>query len=463
MKKCPRMVIAAPQSGSGKTTVTLAVMKLLTEKGYQVQGFKVGPDYIDTSYYKSITFRPGRNLDAWMTSPSLVKEFFQWGATGADISIIEGVMGLFDGFSGDDDRGSTAHVARVLKAPLVLVVDAKSQARSVAALLYGFYHFDRELDIKGVIFNRVGSESHFAYLKEAVISSGLPVEIIGYFPRDERIEIPERHLGLTPYEEQLEAGETENYFKVLSELSQSYIDEKKLSSIAGAAPEMAEQPNEFFKVFFKPKKDRIPVAIAQDKAFSFYYQENLEWLEKQGAKLIPVSPLKDKMLPPGVKSFYIGGGFPELFAKQLEENEEFKDSVRAFAARGMPVLAECGGLVYLCESVIDLHGVEYKQVGLIPARVKMTEKLKALGYREGKAKRDSFMLKKGESIKGHEFRYSEMFPTTEQFPWAYELKGRFGVKSEGFVNNNILASYFHVHFASNPRAACRWIKAIAGS
>lgn len=460
MMKKPRIVIGAPHSGSGKTTLTLAVMKLLVENGYTVQGFKVGPDYIDTSYYEGITKRPGRNLDTWMTSESMVKEFFQRGSKGADISVIEGVMGLFDGYSGSDDRGSTAHIARELNAPVILVVDASSQARSVAALLYGFSEFDPEVEIKGVIFNRVGSKSHFTYLKEAVISSGLDIEIIGYFPREEELTLPERHLGLVPYgEQQKKEKELDNFFNKLSELANSYLETEKLTNLAHGALFWDELEPIYFKMdkaSCKEKKGRV--AIARDEAFSFYYQENIEWLEEQGLELVNVSPLHDSKLPSGLKGIYLGGGFPELFAPWLRENKSFMVSFLEYVRQGIPILAECGGLMYLCEKLKDKEGNKYSMLGIVPAVVEMKDSLKALGYREGKALKDSFLLKKGEKIRGHEFRYSQMIPTKEPFPWAYELEGRFGKKKEGYLEGNVLASYFHVHLASNPEAGKRWVK-----
>ncbi|UMZ73130.1 cobyrinate a,c-diamide synthase [Natranaerofaba carboxydovora] len=471
MSKRPRLVIAAPQSGSGKTTVTLAVMKRLVDEGYNVQGFKVGPDYIDTSYYQGITSNPGRNLDSWMTSKYMVKEFFQEGSEKADISVIEGVMGLFDGYSGKDDRGSTAQIAKELNAPVILVVDAKSQARSVAALLHGFYHFDPDVDLKGVIFNKVGSDRHFTYLKEALSSTDLPIGIIGYFPREENLVLPERHLGLVPFLEQNESKEINTFMDSLSNISNKYLDSEKLVKLAYSAPEWEQiQPNFFVKRGSGNTDKNNPsiandkknvVTVAYDKAFSFYYQENLEWLEKQGLNLVYVSPLRDEKLPENTKSLYIGGGFPELFTKELSENKNFIDSVRQLAESGAPILAECGGLMYLCEELENIEGDSYELVGLVPAKIQMKDKLKALGYREGKSKVNNFFLNKDEAVRGHEFRYSEMVAKDEEsFPWAYELSGRFGTRKEGYSKENILASYLHVHLGSNPEAGLNWVESI---
>ncbi len=461
--KKPRIVIAAPHSGSGKTTITLSIMKLLVDEGYKVQGFKVGPDYIDTSYYYGITNRPGRNLDTWMTSKNLMKEFFQRGSETADISVIEGVMGLFDGLKGDADIGSTAQIAKELFAPVILVVDAKSQARSVAALLHGFYHFDPEVNLRGVIFNKVGSKNHFTYLKEAVDSSGLPVEIIGYIPRQEELVLPERHLGLVPY---IESGDEksdqdmEAFFNTLSDISSKYLDKDKILNIANSANSWARKQPEFFVPMINLKAKKIAIAVALDKAFSFYYQENLEWLEEQGVKLIYTSPMKDKKLPGEAKSIYIGGGYPELFARELSENIDFLESLYNFYLQGFPILGECGGLMYLCKTLINHQGEGYEMAGIVPAKIEMKENLKALGYREGRSILDSFFLKRGESVRGHEFRYSEMFPEQEEsFPWAYELSGRFGTRLEGYNKDNVLASYLHTHFGSNPLAGKRWIQA----
>ncbi|WP_052291949.1 cobyrinate a,c-diamide synthase [Natranaerobius thermophilus] len=460
-----RIVVAGTNSGSGKTTVTMALLAALRNQGQSVQGFKVGPDYIDPSFHTTITGRPARNLDTWMMSPNIMKEIFQRGSEKADISIIEGVMGLYDGKSGKDDRASTAEIAKKLDAPVILVVNAKSQARSVAALIYGFQNFDPDVKVAGVILNKVSSENHYRYLKEAVTSLG-SVELLGYLPDEPDIELPERHLGLTPAEE---SHDLHQKVSKLADMFSERVDMKKINQLATAY----EQWQPVSETFYNNKLDsvkehmitnkttKIPVAIAKDLAFSFYYQDNLEWLEEQGVEWVPVSPLKDKEIPEYVCGLYLGGGFPELYASQLSSNTSFMDNLKNLHKKGLPILAECGGFIYLCNTLQDLKGDKYSLTGLIPGQVTMNSRLMALGYREAHAVKDSILLKQGDKVKGHEFRYSqfevEMNEELDEdsFPYAYIISARNKSKQAGYLSGNLLASYLHIHLASNINAAKR--------
>ncbi|OWZ82982.1 cobyrinate a,c-diamide synthase [Natranaerobius trueperi] len=449
----PRVVIAGTTSGSGKTTVTMALMKSLMKRKFQVQGFKVGPDYIDPGFHTFITGRASRNLDTWMMTSNTMKEIFQRGSKNSDISVIEGVMGLYDGQSGNTDKASTAEIAKKLTAPVILVVNAESQARSVAAVVHGFKTFDEDVNVCGVILNKVSSKGHYDYLREA-IKNMEGIEILGYIPKETGIEIPERHLGLTPVDE---SEELNSKIDRLSEVFNETVSLDKIIHIADKYQNWSKVKQVFFN---KSNFKKIAkVAIANDKVFSFYYQDNLDWLQERGVEWVPISPLKDKELPKNVSGVYLGGGFPEMFARELSQNRKFMDSLIDFYKKGKPILAECGGFIYLTRSLTDLQGNNYPMSGIIPGKIHMKSKLVALGYREAKALNDSFLLSKGETIRGHEFRYSEFIPDNEaeEYPLAYELKGRRNTLKGGYVLNNLVASYLHIHLASNPCAGYKWL------
>lgn len=471
----PRCVIAGTNSGSGKTTVTLALMKALVKRRFKVQGYKIGPDYIDPGFHTHITGRPSRNLDSWMMPENTMKEIFQRGSWDADISVIEGVMGLFDGRSGRSDEASTADVAKKLEAPVILVVNAESQARSAAAVVHGFKSFDPHVDVAGVVFNKVASEGHYAYLREALASMG-GVELLGYLPKEAEIALPERHLGLTPAGEQ--AGLDWKIDK-LSEFLSRYVDLEKIVQLAKRYQQWSVVPANFYAGEAYPTKNqadqspqaKIKIAIAKDAAFSFYYQDNLDWMADKGVTWVPVSPLKDRTLPNDISGIYLGGGFPELFAGELASNHSFIKSLKAHHQSGVLILAECGGFMYLTKSLTDVDGEEHPMLGLLPGKVKMTSRLKALGYREGIAENPSFLLAKGEKIRGHVFHYSEYMSDGFESPYgsesnthfngllpAYQLIGRRNESTSGFVSQTMLASYFHIHLGSNPGAGYRWIE-----
>lgn len=443
-----RIVIAGTGSGVGKTTLTIGLMAAFKKRGLQVQGFKCGPDYIDPTYHTAVTGRPSRNLDSWMLSHDTVKEVLIKGSAGADLSIIEGVMGFYDGKEATSNRGSTAEISILTKSPVLLVVNCQSMARSAAAVVKGFQSFGEGVQVVGVIANKVGSEGHFRLVQEAVEQEcGIPV--IGYLKREAQIEIPERHLGLVP---SVERGELDGLFDHLAGLVEETIDLEKLLQLA-EAPALPISSNLFAT---KAEKKVVRIAIAKDAAFHFYYPENIELLESYGAECVTFSPLAGEPVPEGVDGLYIGGGFPEEFAAELTEKTAVMESIRSAICSGMPTLAECGGYMYLTEELETTDGQVYPMAGIIPGRVKMQKKWAALGYREVTGNEGNFLLGPHEQAKGHEFHYST-YEINGQVSPAYMSKGLRGTKSEGYACGNLVAGYTHLHFASNPNMVQHWI------
>lgn len=437
-----RLVVAGTHSGVGKTTVATGLMAALHGRGLRVAPFKVGPDFIDPSYHALATGRPGRNLDAFLCGPDLIAPLFAHGATGADVAVIEGVMGLFDGAAGRGELASTAQVARLLDAPVVLVVDASALSRSVAALVHGFDSFDPELRVRGVVLNRVGSDAHEAMLREALAPLQIPV--LGVLRRREGLATPSRHLGLVPAVERVrQARET---IDALAEAIRAGCDLDALLAIARSADDLPSRP-------WSPAVRggrRVRVALASGPAFSFRYQENLELLEAAGAELAAFDPTADERLPEGAAALYLGGGFPETYADELAANAPLRADIRAFSAGGRPVVAECGGLLYLCRS---LDG--RPMCAVLPADARMTSRL-TLGYRSAVASADSPLAAAGTSSRGHEFHYSAVEPAAGASP-AWHLDRRGAVGDEGFVQAGVHASYLHTHWAATPQVAERLV------
>ena len=446
----PRVVIAGTSSGAGKTTVACGLIGALHARGRKVQGFKVGPDYIDPSHHALAAGRPGRNLDAFLDGPELIAPLVRHGGAGADIAVIEGVMGLFDGASGRGELASTAHVAKLLDAPVLLVVDGAAMARSAGAMVHGYCTFDPDLNVAGVIFNRVGSDVHEQLLREAVAPLGVPV--LGALRRDERIMTPERHLGLVP------AGEREPLaYAALDALAAAmarYVDIEAIERLARAAPALCGPAWCPDQVAECPRRARI--AIARGPAFSFHYEENLELLAAAGAELTAFDPLRDQALPPDTQALVLAGGFPEVFGAELAANAPLRTQIAAFAASGRPVLAECGGLLYLCT---ELDG--HKMCGVLPARGFMDYRL-TLGYREATAATATPWLDAGERVRGHEFHYSQVEPLDSSAA-AWTLSARGQSRSEGVVAGGLQASYLHVRWAAHPRLAQRFVRAAAAT
>lgn len=449
------MVIAGSGSGAGKTTVTLGLMAAFKKRGLAVQGFKAGPDYIDPSYHTAVTGRPSRNLDTWMLPPDRMREIFLNGSRGADLSIIEGVMGLYDGKDPLSDRGSTAEISILLQSPVILVVNIHSMARSAAAVVKGFQLLNPRVPIAGVIANRAGSEGHFR-LVQAAIEQECGIPVLGWLARDPSIDIPERHLGLVPA---IERGEIDPLFERLKEAVERGVDLDRLEEIAAQAPKLHPPADRIFIAQKAENEPSVTIAVARDAAFNFYYPENLELLEQCGARLLFFSPLEGEPVSEDADGLYVGGGFPEEFVRELSADDRVKDSFRQKIVAGLPTFAECGGYMYLSRAIIDREGNSHPMVGVIPAVVQMKDRLAALGYREVEAVSDNLLLRRGEKARGHEFHYSTLTAQTEHYPPAYESSGRRGKHQEGYAREHLLAGYTHLHFASNPAMVKRWIAA----
>lgn len=444
----PRVVIAGTNSGVGKTTIVTGLLAYFHSKGYQVQPFKVGPDYIDPGFHAKAAGRDSYNLDTWMTPADRLVPTFSSLSDGADISIIEGVMGLYDG--GANGVSSTADIAKKLEAPVILVLDCKSVGYSIAATALGFREYDKDVHIAGVILNRLGSDRHEAMVREVMEKIHMPV--IGAFHRDDDLKTPERHLGLTPVTE----IETQQLISHMGEAAGKWVNTEALLSIAQNAPalDVPEETN-------LGEKRNVRIGVARDEAFSFYYPASLEALERRGATLVDFSPLKDQEIP-DVDGLIFGGGFPEMFLHELENNTSMKASIQKAAADGMPIYAECGGLMYLCEKIQGFDGETYDMVGLVPGICVMQKKLQRVGYVTGTALRDSIIAKQGDTLKGHEFHFSTL-ECGDDFPWAYTLQGTRQKTGhiEGYAKDNVLASYLHLSFDGNPCAADCFMRKIA--
>ncbi|WP_163100117.1 cobyrinate a,c-diamide synthase [Peribacillus alkalitolerans] len=444
-----RFVLAGTGSGVGKTTFTIGIMRALMKRGLTVQGFKCGPDYIDPTYHTAVTKRPSRNIDSFMMSHDTVRAIVARASQDADAAIIEGVMGFYDGKSPLSNEGSAAHISEITKSPVILIVNAASMARSTAAIVKGFQLLDENSNIVGVIANQLGSKSHFEIIKTAIEQEcGIPV--IGYLPKGAVPTMPSRHLGLVPA---IERGDLDSYFDSLAAAIEETVDIKQLLEITKARP--LEVTSSIFDV--QPERQEIHIAIAKDAAFNFYYEENLELLRAYGATLHYFSPLQNEEVPIKAQGLYIGGGFPEEFAESLAQNEAVKQSIRAALERGLPTLAECGGFMYLTEEIVNRQGQAFPMIGIIPGRVRMQDKLAALGYREITGVPGNFLINEKEQAKGHEFHYSTY--EGEISSSAYFSKGRFRAQKEGYLHKNIVAGYTHFHFASNPQLVKNWLTA----
>lgn len=445
----PRLVIAAQASGSGKTTVATGLMALLAARGLAVSPHKVGPDYIDAGYHALATGRPGRNLDAYLCGTELIGPLFAHGAAGCDVAVVEGVMGLYDGAAGQGELASTAQVAKLLRAPVVLVVDASSQSRSVAALVHGFASWDPEVRIGGVILNKVGSDRHEALLREALDESGVPV--LGALRRATEIETPSRHLGLVPVAER--RAEAVDVVRGLAERVRAGCDVEGLLRLARSAPPLEVgvwDAGSAVREAGGGARGGPVVAVAGGAAFTFSYTEHVELLRAAGADVVVFDPLRDERLPPGTRGMVIGGGFPEVYAAELGANEPLRKAVAELARSGAPVAAECAGLLYLARS---LDGAP--MCGVLDADARMSERL-TLGYREAVAVGDSVLAAAGTRLRGHEFHRTVLEPGAGAAPaWGLVRPER---RVEGFVQRGVHASYLHTHWAAAPAMAQRFVE-----
>ncbi len=443
--------IAGTQSGSGKTTVTLGLMAALRRRGLTVQPFKCGPDYIDAGHHRHAAGRISRNLDSWMMPAASIPVAFQQACKGADVGVCEGGMGLFDGASSTELKGSTAEIALLTKMPVVLVVDARAMARSIAALVAGYVHFEPRLRICGIIANRVGSEGHARILREALAAAGLP-PLLGCLSRDESFHMPERHLGLVADTEDTGAAAR---IEALATAMESAIDIDQLLECS----QYLNTKDETVTARSVPTKLRL--GLARDAAFYFYYEDNLDALRARGVELVEFSPLSDAALPNDLDGLYIGGGFPEQFSAELAANTGMHASLRDFAASGRPIFAECGGYMYLCRSLALPDGRCLPMAGVLAADCVMRDKRQRLGYTEARSLQAGIFGPAGSTLRGHEFHWSEVLPDAGLMP-LFAVSDAHGRRQEavGIQQGNTYASYFHPHFASNPSAVDAWVTAL---
>ncbi len=456
---CPRIVVAGAHSGVGKTTTTLALVSALTKRGLKVQTFKIGPDYLDPSYLQIASGRPCYNLDSWMTGREYVCNLFSSKATGADIAVIEGVMGLYDGSDPVKPDGSTAEIAAWLDAPVLLVINVHGMARTASALVKGYSEFDTNLNVAGVVANHCGSERHAYWLGESFKAYGLP-GIVAAAPRGAYPELPSRHLGLvTANERSLHRG-------ILDKLGDAFERHGSVDDIISIARTAPPLPGGSPELNRSAGQRIVQIGVAFDSAFHFYYPDNIEALEQHGCRVVRFSPLNDETLPNELDGIYIGGGYPEEYAKELSENRSMLESLRTFAYSGRPIYAECGGLMYLSEAIESTDGKRFEMVGILPAQTRMLSRLKTLGYVEVTLSKDSLFGRSGTRLRGHEFHYSELVgDPVDDSRWdhAYEMR-RIRLQTttlEGYQHGRILASYVHVHFASKPDAVERFVSLCA--
>jgi cobyrinic acid a,c-diamide synthase len=438
--KVPRVIVAGEESGCGKSTVTIGLMGAIAATGLAVQGFKTGPDFIDPSYYRAVTGRPGRNLDLWMLSMEAVLELLVRNAGSVDLVVIEGVMGLFDG-AYPDGAGSTAHLAKVLQAPVLLVLDAWRSSASLGAKALGFRTFDPEVRLAGVILNGIAGEAHERTAREAVARAGLPV--LGAIPITPELRLPERHLGLVPFEEgRVPEGECRQIAKWLG----AHLDLPRILEMARQAPPLSAPTPLLFAP--EPRTSEVRLAVARDEAFTFYYEDNLDLLRHWGFTIAEFSPLKDTALPPA-DLLYFGGGFPEVSAERLSRNRAMKEAVLRFHGAGGPVYAECGGFMYLGDALTTQEGRTFPMVGLFPIRTAMTERLQALKYKEVEVLKAGALFRPGDRLKGHEFHFSHL-TSGDGGDALRSIDSTGRVEAEGIARGGALGSYTHLHLASNP-------------
>jgi cobyrinic acid a,c-diamide synthase len=461
-------VVAGTASGVGKTTITAALLAGLRRRGLTVQPFKCGPDYIDPAHHAGLAGRPSYNLDTWMMSHDTNRALFASAMRDADVAVVEGVMGLFDGVSGQSEQGSTAEIAKLLGLPVVLVVQAANAARSVAAVVQGFRDFDPQLRLAGVILNGAAGPAHCQLLRDAVAQVNVPV--LGAFPELPEAALAERHLGLVTAGERTWNGEQ---VKALAEAAESCLDlnlllagsECREAKLQSAAP---TGRGEYGARRSTGRETPVRLGVARDRAFSFYYESSLEALWRAGAELVEFSPLADSALSSSLDGLYLGGGYPEVFAAELAANQPFLDSLREFAAEGRPVYAECGGLMYLGEELVMLDGSRHRMAAVLPLAVEMQLRLQDFGYTEVELAQDCLMGERGSRLRGHSFHCSRVVRTGNLERVYRTRQALSGVASqEGYRRGNVLASYIHLSFAANPEAAgglvqsCREAKAVA--
>lgn len=464
--RTPRILLAGTSSGVGKTSVACAIIGALRARGFRVQPFKCGPDYLDPGHLSCAAGRPCINLDTWMLTDDQVRDSFARASQDSDVAVIEGVMGLFDGANFEDDRGSAAHVARLLGAPVILVADISRAGRSIAATVSGFASFAHDVPIRGVILNNAGSHAHAEGCRTA-IESETSVRVLGAFRRMPALRIPERHLGLTS------AGEAtipESLYADLAAIGEATCNLPALLAIAMSARPLpcGVPPAAPAEVTSTKNASRPILAVARDHGFSFYYPENLALLENAGARIVFFSPLAGESIPPDAAGVYLGGGYPELHAEALSRNARLKSDLHALRDRGGLIWAECGGFMVLTEAIVDSDGRRWPMAGLIPGETRMTDRLAGFGYRIVKAVDDNLLATRGETLRGHEFHHSTWHPDPQTArkhnPWhTSDSKGRRVDTPTAYAEDNLLAGYLHIHLGQSPRLPHRIVKRLANA
>jgi len=457
------LMVGGTASGVGKTTVTLALMACLRRRGYVVQPCKGGPDFLDTTHHTRIAGRTARNLDTWMLTEEANRDVLRGAAAGADAVVVEGMMGLFDGKDGVTETGSSAEIAKMLKLPVLLVLDCAKSARSVAAVVLGFESFDPSLLLAGLILNRVASENHYRLLASA-IQARCKTPVLGWLPREPKLSIPERHLGLHAAAEitsPLDAVRLDQEIETLANLAEKHF---RVDAILQLHCPLDTTDASSTKV--KPPAAgaaRLRIGVARDRAFSFYYEDNLDLLREQGAEILPFSPMADQELPAELDALYFGGGYPELYARELSENRPMLDKIRAFIRSGY-VYAECGGLLYLSQRLSTSDGRVYPLAGIMPLAIEMTGKLVDFGYVTVVFTQDCLLGPKGTTIRGHSFHYSRICSSSQvatSYQVEFSLSGR--QQEEGYTCGNVLASYVHLHFRAKPAVAAHFAAVLRGA
>ena len=441
----PRLIIAATQSGSGKTTITAGLLAALKNRGLDVQPYKIGPDYIDTGWHSLAGGKISHNLDSWLVGADKLKKIFVETSAGADLSIIEGVMGLYDG--GRGGVSSTAEISKLLDTPVVLVIDAKSMGTSAAAVALGFREFDKEINFAGVILNRLGSDSHKKIIVDALNELG--IKIFGAIKRNDDFFLPERHLGLVPTAE----NNSVDVIKKISAAVEAQVDVDALIDLAKTSA-----PLEKFSNSYQLTANSLKIAVAKDDAFNFYYGAGLSELERLGAEIIFFSPLHDEHLPENISGLIIGGGFPEMFVAQLEQNKNLRAEIFHAAQNNLPIFAECGGFMYLMSRLIDFDGKIFEMCGVLDGVATMTNKLQTVGYVEAEILKDCIIGRAGDNIHAHEFHFSAAETSDEKIFKCRRM--RTGKEYfAGAIKKNLVASYLHIHFAGSTSAARNFIQA----
>ena len=452
--RTPRLVVAGTASNTGKTILTAGLIAAFKSRGLTVQSFKVGPDYIDAAYLAHVSGRPCRNLDSWMLGEGALRQVLAQGALGADLALVEGMLGLFDGRGGSTD-GSTADVARIIKAPVLLVIDVGEMAESAAALALGFKSYGESPKIAGVLLNNVRSDAHRRIVEDAIWDHAkLPV--LGALRAMPQLDIPQRARGLLPVTEN---REWDRMIGVLAETIDRDVDLDLLLRIANKAELVPLVPKKVFQG--KPDGGRtVRLAVAYDDAFNFYYPENLELLEEHGAEIVPFSPLEDEQLPQDVAGVYLGGGFPETFVEPLAKNHALAESIQRAYRSGIPIYAECGGLMYLARSLRTASGKTHDMAGVIPVDVEMDGEIRRFGYRQLLTLEDNILSPVGQFYRGHEFHWSRIIAHNGGLKPAYQMQNAEGdvIGYEGFVAPNLLASYVHLHFGQNPLLVDKFVQ-----